>query len=543
MLIGFILPIQVFARVWVARYDGPGHYYDSPSSIAVDGGGNIYVTGGSCRDSISGDATTIKYNSGSGDTIWVRRYIYHGKDRAQAITVDDLGNIYITGKSYDSTTYNDYLTIKYNSSGDTMWVRRYNGPGNGSDEAAAIAVDDLGYVYVTGSSYNTGTSSDYATIKYNITGDTVWVRRYNGAGNSGDEARGIVVDKKGNVYVSGRDWDSATGYDYATVKYDSSGQQQWVRTYDGLSRTKKRAGFFPAINTDEINAMAIDSNGNVYVTGYSMGNWDIAATTIKYDTWGTEKWVKRYNGSGGSWDEAFAITVDNLGNVYITGGCENSNYDYFIVKYDSMGTKLWDRSYNGPGNADESANAIAVDEDGNVYVAGTDCSTSTGGYDYATIKYNSSGDTMWIRRYDGLAHGADWLSAMAIDENNDIYVTGTSDDSINKTDFVTIKYSSQGVEENSINKTQIIGLLQDISNPLPNLNEIRYELFEPSYVKIDIYNLAGRKIATPVDGYQLGGKQFVRLSNIYNSGIYFIRFSATGKEVSYKETKKLLLIK
>ena len=115
-------------------------------------------------------------------------------DEATAIAVDGSGNVYVTGGSYGSGTYYDYATIKYNSSGDTMWVRRYNGPGNSYDEATAIAVDSSGNVYVTGWSYSLGTGYDYATIKYNSSGDTMWVRRYNGPGNSDDEATAIAVE-------------------------------------------------------------------------------------------------------------------------------------------------------------------------------------------------------------------------------------------------------------------------------------------------------------------------------------------------------------
>ena len=103
---------------------------------------------------------------------------------ATAIAVDENGNVYVTGRSYNSGTGYDYATIKYNSSGDTMWVRRYNGPGNSDDEATAIAVDGSGNVYVTGYSDDSGTSYNYATIKYNSSGDTMWIRRYNGSANT-----------------------------------------------------------------------------------------------------------------------------------------------------------------------------------------------------------------------------------------------------------------------------------------------------------------------------------------------------------------------
>src|SRR3989304_8951188 len=139
------------------------------------------------------------------DAAWVRRYNGPGdsSDYASAITVDGSGNVYVTGYSTGSGTYYDYATIKYYSNGDTAWVRRYNGPGNGYDEAYAIAVDGSGNVYVTGQSIGSGTYNDYATIKYYSNGDTAWVRRYNGPGNVDDVAYAIAVDGSGCVYVTG----------------------------------------------------------------------------------------------------------------------------------------------------------------------------------------------------------------------------------------------------------------------------------------------------------------------------------------------------
>ncbi|MBK7254776.1 MAG: SBBP repeat-containing protein [Ignavibacteria bacterium] len=174
----------------------------------MDGTGNVYVTGYSNgnRDSLNStglDYATIKYNS-SGDSVWVKRYNGSGnfEDIATSIVVDDLGNVYITGYTGSEPT-RDFVTIKYNSSGDSVWVKRYNGPGNSTDQSFSIAVDGSGNVYVTGEIRGSETSYDYATIKYNSSGDSIWIRKYNGPGNYFDEANSIVVDDSGNVFVTG----------------------------------------------------------------------------------------------------------------------------------------------------------------------------------------------------------------------------------------------------------------------------------------------------------------------------------------------------
>ena len=366
---------------WVRRYNGPGNYDDYCVAIAVDGTGNVYVTGQSAGSgTVTKDYATIKYNS-AGDTQWVRRYNGPGNenDYGYAVEVDGTGNVYVTGMSTGSGTERDYLTIKYNSTGDTLWVRRYNGPGNGTDYAVALAVDRTGNVYVTGYSAGIGTGdADYATIKYNSAGDTLWVRRYNGPGNGFDFALALAVDGTGNVYVIGYGHGSGTGYDYATIKYNSAGDTLWVRRYNG-----------PGNGADWANAIAVDGAGNVYVTGSSFGSGTVNDyATIKYNSAGDTLWVARYNGPGNDADVAYGLAMDGTGNVYVTGNSTGSGTgdDYATVKYNSAGVKQWVERYNGPGNGCDMANALAVDGTGNVYMTGWSTGSGTGA-DYTTIKY------------------------------------------------------------------------------------------------------------------------------------------------------------
>ena len=162
---------------------------------------------------------------------WVAHYggLSEGGDYATSIAVDDSCYVYVTGESEA-----DYATIKYTPSGDTAWVRRYNGPADGDDHATAIAVDDSGYVYVTGwSSSGVNTERDFVTIKYSETGVIVWLRHYNGPGDGTDEATTLAVDNDGNVLVTGPSV-GASGYaDYATIKYAPDGTILWIQRYDG----------------------------------------------------------------------------------------------------------------------------------------------------------------------------------------------------------------------------------------------------------------------------------------------------------------------
>ncbi|MBA3726010.1 MAG: SBBP repeat-containing protein, partial [Armatimonadetes bacterium] len=213
------------------------------------------------------------------------------------------------------------------------WVARYNGPGNGYEEARDVASDDSGNVYATGFSRGSGSSFDYATIKYDSGGKEQWVARYNGSGNGFDYASDLEVDASGNVYVTGRSAGSGSHFDYATIKYDSAGNEQWVARYNG-----------PFNWVDSASALAVDILGNVYVTGYSYGsdgNADYA--TIKYDSAGNEQWVARWGQGNALGEDAAALAVDTSGNVYVTGTIATftNNLDYLTIKYDSAGNEQW----------------------------------------------------------------------------------------------------------------------------------------------------------------------------------------------------------
>jgi len=259
-----------------------------------------------------------------------------------------------------------------------------------------------------------------------------WVARYNGPISSFDEARAIAVDGSGNVYVTGES-DFGDKHDYATIKYSPNGKQLWVKRYKG-----------PGNGWDVPCAIAVDGSGNVYVTGTSSGsgsNNDYA--TIKYSPNGKQLWVRRYNGPGNVDDGASAMAVDGSGNVYVTGESGfGDKRDYATIKYSSNGKQLWVSRYDGPGTLfchDDKPHAMAVDGSGNVYVTGESFGAGTLN-DYATVKYDPNGKQLWVKRYNGPGNGYDEAYAIAVDGSGNVYITGKSPGSKTWDDYATIKY-------------------------------------------------------------------------------------------------------
>ncbi|MDH5684029.1 MAG: SBBP repeat-containing protein, partial [candidate division WOR-3 bacterium] len=427
-LLLLVFPILLFAQIeqWVARYNGPVNGLDRGSAIAIDSQGNVYVTGYANQDPFASrsDMLTIKYNS-AGQEEWSRIYGAPGYiyDEAKAIAVDNNGNVYVTGCVRGFFNDSSYIgTVKYNAQGILQWVSEY-GPiifGYGMK----VAVDNQGNVYVTG--------TDGITIKYDSLGQEVWVARYTGIA---DVLFSDIKIREGYIFV--------TGYGgflrCLTIKYDSLGQEQWAARYDGIEAAQ---GY----------ALAVDEKGNVYVTGAEWREvWNIDYLTIKYDSTGQEQWVRRYNGPGNYQDCAFEIEVDSNSNVYVTGisAYYNRPYgDYLTIKYDSTGREIWTARYNGPWSHSDDLpyGGLALDNSGNVYVTGVcinDYGSASTSY-YSTIRYGSEGEEQWVALYyyDPLPDWWNWNYAydIAVDKAGYAYVTGEAGGP--DYDCVTIKYST-----------------------------------------------------------------------------------------------------
>jgi hypothetical protein len=377
-------------------------------------------------------------------------------DGSFSMAADGYGNVYVAGYSGASwgTPVNphagtdDAFAAKFDSSGRLQW-HTFLGSAD-RDFGYAIAIDGYGNVYVAGTSDDTwGTpvnphagGSDAFVAKLNSSGLLEWHTFLGSA--LADRGNGVAVDGDGNIYVGGYSestWGAplnaqAGQHDAFVAKLNSSGVRQWHT-------------FLGSADSDVGSAIAADGTGNVYIAGDSYSTWGSPvnphaggsrdAFAAKVNSSGMQVW-HTFLGSAG-WDEGYAIAVDESENVYVAGGSDATwgapvnphagGWDVFAVKLNSTGVQVW-HTFLGSANWDES-HAIAVDESGDVYLAGTSydawglpVNPYSGGADAFVAKLNSSGVRQW-HTFLGSAN-TDMGSAIAVNGSRSVYLTGYSYD-------------------------------------------------------------------------------------------------------------------
>jgi hypothetical protein len=352
--------------IWTTRITGGAPSDDVAMDAAIDPTAAVNITGqtGSSPDF---NILTVQLNP-NGSEVWRATYdgTAHAADVGTAIAVDTLGSVFVAGYAQNSSM--DFVTIKYNWDGSRVWVKTYDG--GGDDKATDIALGPDGSVYVTGNSVRGG-YDDFATVKYSAAGAEEWVAFYNGTNNVNDQAAALAVDAEGSAYVTGPsftgDGPGSTTH-FATVKYDSSGAEQWVARYEP-------DGSEPA-------ALALGASA-LYVTGQTAPQGDADYATIAYDLGtGDTLWVRRDSGPTGSGDAAVGIALGSDSSIWVGG---SSNYDFMSVLYTPDGVQRKVVSYGGAG--DDGMAAIAVDKANKVVVTGN--TWAGGGYDILTVKFDT----------------------------------------------------------------------------------------------------------------------------------------------------------
>ncbi|WP_266203368.1 Ig-like domain-containing protein [Pontibacter kalidii] len=419
-------------KVWDKRYGGSGN--DAVTAIVNDNDGG-YIIGGvsnsleSGGDKSSGtkgkaDFWVVKVNS-SGEKVWDRTLGGSGVDFLTSITLTPDGGFLLGGRSDSgvggdkteaSRGSNDFWVVKMNAAGEKVWDRTYGGEGDDGVRVIATAPDG-GYLLsgysssdISGdkNSENKG-SYDYWIVKIDANGKKIWDKSFGGL-HSEDQYAGKTIPLTGGGYliggasnsgVSGDKSESSRGYaDYWVVKVNSAGEKVWDKTFGGMS-------------SEELYGLAETGDGGYLLSGWSTSGIEGDKTAppkgrhraywvIKIDAAGTKVWDKTFGGSDN--DEPFALAPTPDGG-FLLGGRSDSGvggdkteasrggYDFWVVKMNAAGEKVWDKTYGG--SDDDGIQAIAVTPDGQFIVGGYSHSgasgdrteESRGGGDFWVVKF------------------------------------------------------------------------------------------------------------------------------------------------------------
>jgi hypothetical protein len=416
---------------------------------------------------------------------WETYYGGSGSDFSLSSVTDASGNVYLSGQTESinniasggyqnsfSGYVHDAFLVKFNSNGVRQWATYYGG--NNQSDGNSCAIDDLGNVYLCGSTsatsniaylghqntYN-GTGGDAFLVKFNSNGIRQWGTYFGDIGI--DEGASCVTDPFGNVYLSG--WTQSTAniamgghqntfgggqFDAFLAKFNDTGVLQWS-TYYGGSESERGI------------SCASDNSGNIFLSGNtasytgisSNGFQNIYAGSVdaflsKFDTNGSLVWSTYFGGTGSESGEK--CVVNSSGDVYLAGNTASTSYtpfdghqtiyggngDAFLAKFDNAGSFQWATYYGG--SEWDRGYACAVDDFGFVYLGGVTESPNNishlghqnihgGIQDAFLVQFNSSGVRQWATYYGG--SGYDYGQSCSTDSFGNVYLSGYTDTLLN----------------------------------------------------------------------------------------------------------------
>ena len=356
--------------------------------------------------------------------------------------------------------------------GSTTFGTKQLGATGANTFGNSVTTDKDGNVYVAGNTNrglddNTRTGAiDFFVTKYNSSGVKLFTKQM-GVKDKDTWGHSVTTDKGGNVYVAGSttgglDDNTLTGSkDFFVTKYNSSGEKLFIKKI-GV-KDKNTSG----------RSVATDTDGNVYVAGYTDGGID--GNTLSANG-NNDFFITKYNSSGeklfikqmGVKDRdtrGYSVATDRDGNVDVAGYTNGeldgrtktgANYDFFVIKYDSNGEQQFTKQM-GAATGNTYGKSVATDKDGNIYVAGytyggldDNTVSGNGNADCFVTKYNSSGEKQYTKQLGVAGAGTDGYYSVATDKGGNVYVAGDTSRGLDgntltgSRDFFVTKYNSIG---------------------------------------------------------------------------------------------------
>jgi hypothetical protein len=536
-----LFPLNAFAQVtelfsmYYDRFSPTSSEHAHPFYVKMDGSGNVYVIG----DDVDNNVLVIKYNS-AGAKLWQKQVPSWGEP--ESAELDNDGNLYII---YDNFPYseNHWISlIKITPSGSAAWSTSYPNAylQGGYYEKIFMAVGSTG-IYVLARTV-APTNRDYITLKFSHSGVLLWQKFYDSSTPTlitWDLPCGIVLDNNENVYVTGKGVDTGTTpsvlLNNTIIKYNSSGTLLW-----SYKNTRYRG---------EIHSIAADNSGNVYTAGSSRADTGNFFTTIKYTSSGAQEWVRTLKGTWipGWENEARKVLIDPNGNPTVLGQLagnrlNDSSTIITTAKYTPSGTLLWKRDFDDYTSHPVDFTFINSTD---ILILGK-AKNNTDNTDAVLLKYDNNGILKWSQFYDspyGAVHAED-LDARydAVSGKTFFYITSvvTPPPDLDA-DMLTAKFEEVDQPRIVANNTPVkYELQQNYPNPFNPETKIAFSIQKSGNVKLTVYNALGKEVSVLTNSHMEAGAYEIGFdASRYASGVYFYKLQSGD----FTDIKKMILIK
>ncbi|WP_084593893.1 hypothetical protein, partial [Palaeococcus ferrophilus] len=341
---------------------------------------------------------------------WVKTYGESDLDVAQAVAIAPNGDLIILGYTHSpgtSTWDYDFLVLRLDENGSVKWQRTYGG--SNYDEARAVAIAPNGDIIVVGYTYSFDVGNgDVWVLRLDENGNIKWQKTYGEFPI--DRGYAVAIASNGDIIVAG--YAPGASGDVWVLRLDENGSVKWQKTYGGS-------------DVDGAYTVAIADNGDIIVAGY-YGATDSYGSggdvwVLRLDENGNVKWQKTYGGSND--DVARAVAIASNGDIIVVGYTYSfgaGNDDVWVLRLDENGNIKWQKAYGGNGG--EKAYAVTLADNGDVIVTGYTYSFGAGNNDVWVLGLDENGNVKWQKTYGG--RSVDSAYSVAMTSTMDIIVAG-----------------------------------------------------------------------------------------------------------------------
>ena len=427
------------AAGWMRLVDAAPGLHDYGYAAAIAPGGEVYVVGEVEGAPGDWDVGVLKLDR-HGKVLWRRSHAGSGggRDVAWHVELDPQGNVVVEADTVELQGGTDMTILKYDPQGSLLWASSYDGPGSGYDGYDGGVATA---VDAAGNVVTVGTSwggTSYDLVALKLAPDGTLLWERRYDGGGWDDGYGVVLDAAGNAYATG-DAEVAGSRDFLTMKLLPSGAAEWVRTWDS-----------PYGGAELVYAVNLDGLGNVLVTGTS---WDLAfdddVSTVTYDAAGNERWSRQYGAGNGSFDLPLWVVGDALGNVSVVGFTQVFALGTcgLAVSYDVLGNEAWSDAHVHP-SFEAGLNRFTdaeLDAAGNLVVAGRSYTGAADAHDCQLVVYSPAGQRLGDESLDLGQHGVDHLSNLHRDSAGRIHATGYGLGPGGTVDTLVVKLAANGL--------------------------------------------------------------------------------------------------